>query len=286
MKELPPAKKSLGQCFLVERGYAQQIVDALGLATDDTVLEIGPGRGILTAELLARGARVIAVEIDQRLLEPLRAQFGGNERFSLRHEDFLNTDFAELLPPGSSKVAGNLPYHLVSEVLFKLFAHAKRARQDANLPWISAAVLMMQKEVADRVVAKPGRKAWSRISVFTQIEAHAHPMLTVPAGAFRPVPKVDGGVVRLDFMRIPEVYPKDFQVFERIVRYTFHLRRKMLKSSLAGLAGVHPFWQESDLDFTRRPETLTVAEWVALANVISEAQARRGTSRDKDRAAP
>jgi 16S rRNA (adenine1518-N6/adenine1519-N6)-dimethyltransferase len=278
-KPVPPAKKSLGQCFLVERAYAWQIADALGIRKGETVLEVGPGRGMLTEALLERGAHVIAIEIDQRLLEGLRERFGSLPNFELRHEDFLETDIERLLPSGSARVAGNLPYHLVAQITFKLLEHARRARHDAALPWIETAVLMMQKEVADRVTARPGGKAWSRISVFTQLEATARAVATVPAGAFRPVPQVDGGVVRLDFQRLTEHYPRDFQVFERIVRYTFHQRRKMLKSSLAGLTGIHPFWQEAAFDFTRRPETLSPAEWVEIADVIAAAQARRDTPR-------
>jgi 16S rRNA (adenine1518-N6/adenine1519-N6)-dimethyltransferase len=271
---LPPAKKSLGQCFLVEHDYARQIVSALGLTAADTVLEIGPGRGMLTEELLQTGAKVIAVEIDQRLLEPLQHKFGSRPNFTLRHEDFLDTDLTAILPAGISKVTGNLPYHLVSEVLYKLFVHTRKARLDSAMPWVECTVLMMQKEVAARVAAKPSTKAWGKLSVFAQLEAFTNYMFTVPAAAFSPEPKVDGGVVRMDFLRIPEAYPQDYPLMERIVRWTFHQRRKMLKSSLSGLAGVHPFWQESALDFTRRPETLTPAEWVALSDLVRHAQHR------------
>ena len=273
MPERIPAKKSLGQCFLVERSFAARIAGALGLESGDTVLEIGPGGGILTDELLRTGARTIAVEIDRRLIEPLREKFGERAGFQLRHEDFLDTDLAVILPPGSVKVAGNLPYHLVAEVIFKLLLHARRAREDPALPWIECAVLMMQKEVADRVVASPGTKAWSRISVFVQLEARSQMMFTVPAGAFRPAPKVDGGVVRLDFLRVPEQMPRDFTTLERMVRFCFSQRRKMLKTSLSAMAGIHPFWKLADLDFTRRPETLTPAEWVRLADDVAAARA-------------
>jgi 16S rRNA (adenine1518-N6/adenine1519-N6)-dimethyltransferase len=271
---LPTPKKSLGQCFLAEREYARQIAQAVAGSECKSVLEIGPGRGMLTEELLRAGLSVTAVEIDQRLIEPLQAKFGADPRFVLRHEDFLDTDFEPLLPRGEFTAAGNLPYHLVSEVLFKLFAQVRAARRNPLLPWPERAVLMMQKEVADRVVAAPGTKDWSKLSVFTQLEAAVHLLFTVPADAFRPAPKVDGGVVQLDFYRIPPSYPSDFTVFERMVRYTFHQRRKMLKTSLPGLAGIHPFWQLAPLDFTRRPETLHPAEWVILSDVVSRAQSR------------
>ncbi|MDD5088280.1 MAG: 16S rRNA (adenine(1518)-N(6)/adenine(1519)-N(6))-dimethyltransferase RsmA [bacterium] len=273
MPERIPAKKSLGQCFLAERSVAARIASALQLTSDDTVLEIGPGRGILTEELLSTGACVIAVEIDRRLIEPLQERFGSQPKFQLLHEDFLDTDIAAVLPHGPVKVAGNLPYHLVAEVIFKLLIHTRRARGDSALPWIECAVLMMQKEVADRVAAEPGGKVWGKISVFVQVEARSQGLFTVPAGAFRPSPKVDGGVVRLDFLRIPEHVPRDFPTFERMVRFCFSQRRKMLKTSLSALAGIHPFWTRADFDFTRRPETLAPAEWVYLADVVASARA-------------
>jgi len=272
MPERFPAKKSLGQCFLAERSYASRIVGALGLTHGDTILEIGPGRGILTEELLHSGAHVIAVEIDRRFIEPLQEKFGAQPGFLLRHEDFLDTDLSAVLPHGSLKVAGNLPYHLVAEIIFKLLDHVRRARGDSRLPWIECAVLMTQKEVADRIAGAPGTKTWGKISVFVQLEARAQTMFIVPAGAFRPTPKVDGGVIRLDFLRAPEHVPRDYATFERMVRFCFSQRRKMLKSSLSALAGIHPFWKLADFDFTRRPETFSPAEWVELANTVAAAR--------------
>lgn len=272
MPERIPAKKSLGQCFLAERSYAARIAGALGLAQSDIVLEIGPGRGILTEELLHSGARVISVEIDRRLIEPLQEKFGAQPGFQLHHEDFLNTDLSAILPHGSLKVAGNLPYHLVAEVIFKLLAHARRARGDFGIPWVECAVLMMQKEVADRITAIPGSKTWGKISVFVQQEARVQQMFAVPSGAFRPTPKVDGGVVRLDFLRAPERVPHDFATFERMVRFCFSQRRKMLKTSLSAMAGIHPFWKLADFDFTRRPETLSPVEWIELADTVAAAR--------------
>jgi 16S rRNA (adenine1518-N6/adenine1519-N6)-dimethyltransferase len=272
---LPPPKKSLGQCFLAEREDARQIARVVACSTSKQVLEIGPGRGILTQELLDWGLSVTAVEIDRRLIEPLQAKFADNPRFALRHEDFLESDFDSLIASGDFVAAGNLPYHLVSEVLFKLFAHVRAARHDSASVWPERAVLMMQREVAERVAAAPGSKTWGKLSVFAQLEAAVHLLFSVPARAFRPVPKVDGAVVQLDFYRIPPSYPSDFTVFERLVRYTFQHRRKMLKSSLAGLAGIHPFWQQAQIDFRRRPETLFPAEWVLLADTVSRAQAGR-----------
>jgi 16S rRNA (adenine1518-N6/adenine1519-N6)-dimethyltransferase len=261
MHDLPPAKKSLGQCFLVETHY---------------ILEIGPGRGFLTAELIkSKASRVIAVEIDQRLLKALKDKFASEPRFELLHADFVESDLASLLPTdGPIKVVGNLPYHLSASIIYKLIEHTRAARQDSNIPWIELAVLMTQKEVADRIVAGPGSRTYGKLSVFVQLEANAHSVITVPAGAFRPQPKVDGGVVRFEFLKIPPAYPQDLQVMERMVRYCFHQRRKMLKGTLSSLSGIHPYWQSAALDFTRRPETLALSEWVLLANTVVEMRDR------------
>jgi 16S rRNA (adenine1518-N6/adenine1519-N6)-dimethyltransferase len=276
---LPASKKSLGQCFLVEREYARQIADALGLRNGDTVLEIGPGRGMLTAELVESPAQVLAIEIDGRLIDPLTDRFGSAPNFGLIHKDFLETSLEETVAATEFKVAGNLPYHLVSEVLFKLFAYVRRARSDSTRPWPSRAVLMMQKEVAQRIAARQGSKTYGLTSVFTQLEARAELLFMVPANAFRPMPKVDGAVVKLEFYRIPPAYPQDFQVCERMLRYCFHQRRKMLKHTLAQLAGIHPHWLKAEIEFTRRPETLSPAEWVTLSDTVSQA---RGTSGSND----
>ncbi len=272
VSSLPPAKKSLGQCFLVERWYASEIVHTLNVQSGDTVIEVGPGRGILTEQLVETPARLIAVEIDSRLVDPLQKKFGAHPNFSLRHEDFLETDVAEVIGQGSVKIVGNLPYHLAAEVIYKLLVYARTARDGVDMPWVETAVLMLQKEVAERVTASPGTKAWGKLSVFAQLEAKASYLFSVPADAFRPVPKVDGGVVRLDFYRIPPARPRDYQMLERIVRWTFHQRRKMLKTSLSSLSGVHPQWTRAEIDATRRPETLSPAEWVAMADAVTEAQ--------------
>ena len=266
-----PAKKSLGQCFLVERQYARDIVQALGIQPGDTVIEIGPGRGILTEELVRTPARVTAVEIDQRLIDPLLDRFRAYPNFSLRHEDFLQTELSQIVGNGTVKIVGNLPYHLAAEVIYKLLTNARETRERVDIPWIETAVLMLQKEVADRITAKPATKTWGKLSVFAQLEANVNYLLTVPASAFRPKPKVDGGVVRLEFFRLPPFRPRDYELLERIVRWTFHQRRKMLKTSLTSLSGVHPYWMSAEFDFRRRPETLSPGEWVELTNRISSA---------------
>lgn len=274
---LPPAKKSLGQCFLVDQSYARDIVDALHPAADDVIIEIGPGRGVLTQYLVETAAQIVAVEIDNRLIDPLREKFAKRSNFKLLHEDFLQTSLAAIVPAQRTvKVVGNLPYHLAAEVLYRLFEFARAQRGHSPQQWIQSAVLMMQKEVADRVKAMPDTADWGKLSVFAQLEARVDPLFVVPAGAFRPEPKVDGGVIQLSFWQLPPTYPVDMQLLERVVRWCFSQRRKKLRNSLAALPGVHPFWERADLDFNRRPETLTPAEWVALIGVIAAASGRSG----------
>lgn len=269
MKTPPLPKKSLGQCFLTERQYAHEIVSALQIRTGDTVVEVGPGRGFLTELLVDTPAKIIGIEIDNRLQEFLLEKFKSAENFSLVHSDFMDYDLTALAGIPNLKVVGNLPYHLSSGIIYKLLEHNRVARHDSSQPWFSLGVLMMQREVAERMVAKEGSRVYGKLSIFVQAEAVVDLHTIVPAAAFRPMPQVDGGVVRMEFLKIPEFYPSDYQLFERIVRFPFSQRRKMLKSTLSQLAGVHPMWQEIDFDFTRRPESLSVAEWCMLCNDIA-----------------
>ena len=261
-------KKSLGQCFLTDDNVARRIVEALEISQGDAVIEIGPGRGVLTRHLAASPARILAIEIDQRLMPKLRQSLSKYDNVEIQHADFLEIDLAQLISQSPAKLIGNLPYHLVSEILFKLFRHARLARGDEKLPWVERAVLMMQHEVAQRVIASEGNKTYGILSIFCQLEAQVASVLRVPAACFSPKPKVDGEVLSFLPYRQPPVYPQNWQVLERIVRWCFHRRRKMLRSTLASLAGVHPFWQEVPLDFSRRPEDLSPAEWVLLADGI------------------
>ncbi|MCB9358209.1 MAG: ribosomal RNA small subunit methyltransferase A [Calditrichaeota bacterium] len=277
MKLPPLPKKSLGQCFLTERSYAHEIVAALQIRPGDTVVEVGPGRGFLTELLVETPARVIAIEIDDRLQVFLKEKFARNENFSLVHSDFMDYDLSNLTCYSPLKVVGNLPYHLSSGIVYKLLEHNRAARNDSSLPWFSLGVLMMQREVAERMVAGSGSRVYGKLSVFVQAEAETTMHVIVPASAFRPTPQVDGGVVRMEFLKLPEHYPTDYKLFERIVRFVFSQRRKMLKSTLSQLAGIHPHWQRVEFDFTRRPETLSVGEWCGLVNQVARQISPRGS---------
>lgn len=265
----PLPKKSLGQCFLSERQYAREIVQALEIRAGDTIIEVGPGRGFLTELLVETPANVIAIEIDDRLQGFLSDKFKSNSNFALVHSDFMEIDFARFSGMSPLKVVGNLPYHLSSGIIYRMLEHNRAARKDSSLPWFDKGVLMMQREVAERMVASEGSRVYGKLSVFVQVEATVDLSLIVPAAAFRPTPQVDGGVVSMQFLRHPDCYPNDYHVFERVIRFTFSQRRKMMKSTLSQLAGVHPMWQDVDFDFSRRPETLSVSEWCSLCNSIA-----------------
>lgn len=268
-----PTKKSLGQHFLTDDTHLSRIVAAAELTKDDTVLEIGPGAGTLTRYLAAQAGRVIAVELDNRLIEPLRAQFAEQPHVEIVHGDILEMNVGELvresqrdnLPlshsPISFKIVANLPYYITSAVLRHILEAAVKP---------TLAVVMVQKEVAERIVAQPGDLSLLAISV--QFYAQAKIVHRVPANAFRPPPKVDSAVLRLDLLPEPAVADVDVEEFFEVVRAGFSQKRKQLLNSLsAGLrlpkAEVETRLHAVGIDPKRRAETLSLQEWGELYRV-------------------
>ena len=267
-------KKSLGQNLLVDASHLTRIADAADLTKTDTVLEIGPGLGALTHHLAEQAGRVIAVELDQRLVPILRAEFADRSHVSFVHGDILDLNPAALIPTQQSdrlgppsahvlyKVVANLPYYITSAVL-------KHILESPNPPTI--AVLLMQQEVAQRIVAQPG--AMSLLAVSVQFYARPHALHRIPAGAFLPRPKVDSRVVRLDLRARPAVPDVEPTQFFRIVRAGFGQRRKQLRNSLsAGLSSskqqTESWLTASGIEPRRRAETLTLQEWGSLTKTI------------------
>src|SRR5438876_1968441 len=226
----PPGRprKRFGQHFL-EPAWVTKIIDSLHATKADTFLEIGPGRGALTRPLAARAGRVIAVEIDRDLAGLLAERQLPNLR--VIRSDFLEVDLAEALrdEPRPLRVAGNLPYNVSSPILFALLGAADEGR------FFTDATLMLQKEVADRLVAKPGRKEYGALAIQVALTADVEHLLTLPPGAFRPAPKVTSAVVRLRF-RPAAADVGDRRVFERIVRGIFLQRRKTTANALRPVA--------------------------------------------------
>jgi 16S rRNA (adenine1518-N6/adenine1519-N6)-dimethyltransferase len=262
-------RKRFGQHFL-EPVWADKVVDAIAPARDDVFLEIGPGPGILTLRLAPRVSRLIAVEIDRDLVATLAPRLPANA--SIVPGDVLEIDLGDAvaaLDAGTPiRIAGNLPYNISSPIVFRLLElETRRAVKDATL--------MLQREVADRIAAKPGTADYGVLSVLVQWRADVTRLLTLPPGAFRPPPKVRSAVIRLAF-RPPRFPVVDERVFEQMVRSMFTQRRKTLSNALGpfardvGVAAPEAL-RQAGLDSRRRPETLEIVEIARLADVFATA---------------
>jgi 16S rRNA (adenine1518-N6/adenine1519-N6)-dimethyltransferase len=261
------ARQRFGQHFL-ESDWVGRVVDAIAPAPDDLFLEIGPGRGALTLALAPRVKRLVAVEIDRDLASALSARVPSN--VSVVAADFLQADADRLLEPGQRlRVAGNLPYNISTPILFHLLALAQGGQR------VSDATLMLQREVAERLASHPGTGEWGVLSACQQLRARVDVKLALPPGAFRPAPRVRSAVVRVTY-QAPEPAVRSVETFEALVRSMFTQRRKMLSNALAAYAASKGTDAASALvaagiDGHRRPETLSVAELVRLADVFASA---------------
>ena len=249
-------RKSLGQNFLRDRRYLAAIVDALDLSAEDEVLEIGPGTGVLTARLTSLAHRVVAVELDPYLATALRAEFPSSPNLEIVAGDALKFHPAHHFD-GTYKLAGNIPYYITGPLL----------RHYLELPRPPAVMaLMVQKEVAERIVAEPGNLSLLGVSV----QFHGHPSIVarVPRRAFHPVPKVDSAVLRI-VPHEPPLPPDLRPEFFRLVRAGFGTKRKTLRNALAIGLDLHAVEAEAllaraSIDSRRRAETLRVEDWVRL----------------------
>ncbi len=252
--------KKLGQHFLKDPNIARKIVDSLQLPESSLVIEIGPGRGVLTKWLVQKPWQVVAVEVDPRLVENLKDHLTA-PNLRLLNADFLTLDLNSLwqdVPDVAVGLIGNLPYNISSPILFKLLKHFRRIRQ---------AVFMVQKEVGERIAAPPGSKTYGILSVLCQFYARVEYLFSVPPQLFSPPPRVHSGVVRLTLNPRAEEQLADPALFKRLVKLTFQQRRKMLRNSLSQLLPVSKLTGLS-IELSRRPENLSVAEFVELANQI------------------
>lgn len=249
----PKAKQSLGQNFMVDDNMARKIVDAINPTADDIVMEIGSGRGMITRFLQERVKRLIAVEIDQRLYEGLDVMFKLADNFELVKKDFLKVDLTKFDFEQKIKVVGNIPYNITSPIMFKIFDHRQV---------VSDLTLLVQKEVGRRVVSQPGSKDYGILAVISQAIADVDFLFTVPPTVFQPRPKVDSALIQWTFTEKRAQNIKDEKFFRDIVKKAFGLRRKMLRNSLK------EYVDKTSFDFTRRPEQLSVDEWIELANEL------------------
>jgi 16S rRNA (adenine1518-N6/adenine1519-N6)-dimethyltransferase len=260
------AKKSLGQNFLVDGALQRKIVEALGCTKSDTVLEIGSGRGALTRHLVGRAGRVVLVELDDRLAEALQDEWGGRPDVDVLHQDFLELDLSAVTAdPSELIVVGNIPYNITAPIIFRVLER----------PRPRDVVLMVQREVADRLVAEPGTGEYGALTVGVRSIASVEKLLRVPRTAFRPVPGVDSAVIRITPFDPPPLTSQEEHALRVLTRATFAWRRKQLQKILRDHEALHvPRERLEDLtletgwDLTRRPETLSPADFVRLSAFI------------------
>lgn len=260
---LPRPLKQLGQHFLIDTNIVRKSVALADLSGQETVFEIGPGRGILTRALCGVASRVIAVEIDRQLYEHLRDHTRDCANLELHHGDALNFPLSSL--PEEAVVVANLPYYLSTALLFRLLDHRDR---------FSRLVLMLQTEVARRLIAGPGSKDYGVLSVLTQVAAEVELAFHVSAQCFRPRPEVGSSVVKLRITRPGLVPPAQEKVFRLVVRASFAHRRKRLLNSLRD-EGFAPAAVQAALARLRRSsdcraEELSLEEFVQLAEALGQ----------------
>jgi len=276
----PRTKPKLGQHFLVSEDLAARVVDTLGDASQSTVLEIGPGRGILTSMLAKRTRRLIAVELDRVLAAQLRLKFGMDRNVEVIEADVLAIDFDSLfgpkpglsrpgieLKPQPVKVVGNLPYYITSDILLRLFQFSK---------YFDTIVIMVQREVADRIAAKPGGRDYGMLSATAQLYARVEKLFTLPPGAFVPPPKVHSTVLRLTIDPQQEKLGVAGDGFIDFLRLSFGQKRKTLWNNLKTKyerSELKRALAEAKVKPTARAETLKLEESAAIFRALRKAQA-------------
>ena len=252
-------RKRFGQHFLRDRSVVQRIVRAFSPRSGDAVVEIGPGEGVLTRELLPYLTPLNVVELDRDLVAHLQATYS-REQLSVHQADALYFDFCKLAPAdGKLRVIGNLPYNISTPLLFHLLD---------QIHCIGDMLFMLQKEVVDRLAATPDTADYGRLSVMVQLRVHVEALFDVPPQAFYPPPKVDSAVVYLRPHARPPVDVRDVTVFAQIVKAAFATRRKTLRNNLKGLLSADQI-EALAIDPGRRAETLSLAEFARLANARS-----------------
>jgi 16S rRNA (adenine1518-N6/adenine1519-N6)-dimethyltransferase len=255
------AKKSLGQNFLLDLNLTGKVARTAGDLTQTAVIEVGPGPGGLTRALLMHGARrVIAIERDERCLaalEEVAAHYPG--RLVVVPGDALDTDFARLAGEEPARIVSNLPYNIGTELLVRWLTPPEWP------PFYQSLTLMFQREVAERIVAKPSTESYGRLGVLAGWRTEARIAFDVPPQAFTPPPKVTSSVVHIVPREAP--LPADVKKLGRVTEAAFGQRRKMLRQSLKGLGGER-LLEAAGIDGTRRAETLAIEEFVRLANMV------------------
>jgi 16S rRNA (adenine1518-N6/adenine1519-N6)-dimethyltransferase len=268
------AKKSFGQNFLIDQNYISKIISALNPQENDTIVEIGAGRGALTERLLESGANVFAIELDKDLIPLLQEKFGDLKNFNLVEKDALKIDFNELTKTEDqktkSKLVANLPYYISTAILQKLIEQREA---------FSEMILMFQREVVERITAEPGNKERGFLTVLVEAYLQTEKLFDVPPTAFRPVPKVWSSVVRLKPKKESDI--KNEELFREIASCGFRQKRKTLLNNLKNMpefvykssevkANPALILEKLEISPERRAETLNLKEWIKLANFLDK----------------
>ena len=251
--------KRLGQHFLIDADVIQRMVTAAAIRPEDNVLEIGPGLGALSELLVKQAGQLILVETDATLADRLTARFTHDEHVQMIVADFLHLDLKDTFRAQSLKVVASLPYNAATPILFRLLEHRTQFPQ---------ATVMLQREVAERITASPGTKAYGVLSVLIQLYATTKAVCSVGPRSFFPAPQVHSQVIKLIFHKEPRVAVADEGLFRQIVKAAFNQRRKTLRNALRGVGGadLEGAGQRADIDLQRRGETLSLAAFARLAN--------------------
>ncbi len=270
MTERQKARKRFGQHFLVDGRIADRIIEYADISPEDTVLEIGPGRGILTERLLEKAGSVTAVEIDRDLAAEMQNRFSGTGRLRIVEGDILDVDLNALFggSPGAVKVVSNIPYYISMPIIDLLVR---------NRTLISKAVLMVQKEVADRLTSAPGSKVYGLTTLNLALHAACRKVMIVRPGSFSPPPDVMSSVVVIVFDDCPRYHLADEQMFRELTGAAFRKRRKMVRNSVVpymlslgvGESEAMAVLAEAGVDQSARPETIDVSAFVAMSNGVA-----------------
>jgi 16S rRNA (adenine1518-N6/adenine1519-N6)-dimethyltransferase len=266
-------KKQFGQHWLRNEQVLDRIITAAKIAPTDRILEIGPGTGILTRRLIPAASAVVAVEIDRDLCALLVKKLGNVDNFLLLENDFLSLDVDSVLNDfpkfqNTNKVVANIPYNITGPILEKLLGNIVRPNEKP----FDSIVLLVQREVGDRLYAKPSTKAFGALSIRVQYLAHCELICPVPARDFSPPPKVDSAVIRLTPRRL-DIEPNSPKVLDNLVRLGFGSRRKMLRNNLQGAIDREALTElliSMDINTEARAEDLSIEQWIHLSNLVGD----------------
>jgi 16S rRNA (adenine1518-N6/adenine1519-N6)-dimethyltransferase len=265
-------KKSLGQNFLIDANILNKIADKAGITSNDNVIEVGPGIGSLTEQLAKRANKVLSFEIDQRLIPILKETLAPYENLKIIHSDFLKADVVEETEEyfgkdSTFKLVANLPYYITTPIIMRVL--------EEGMPFESITV-MLQKEVADRITAKPGSKDYGSLSIAVQYYTSAEIVMTIPKTVFIPQPNVDSAIITLRKLEKPSVSVLDENLFFTVIKASFAQRRKTIFNNLnsnlkfdnISKEDIQVILEENNIDPKRRGETLSPTEFASLSNCL------------------